>query len=121
MVTSVLSANRDRLSGITLWRNAPWVPLLAGFLAMYVPVYLSAVEGMWQTEEQGHGPIVLAVVVWLFWNLRQKIDAASSKPRAAIGWSVLLLGLLLYFVGRVFDISILTLHPSRSSSPAACC
>jgi exosortase B len=108
MTTSVLLANRNRISGISRLQDTPWVPLLAGFVAMYVPIYLSAVEGIWQTEEQGHGPIVLAVVVWLFWSLRQQIDASSAKPRPALGWSVLLLGLLLYFVGRVFDISILT-------------
>jgi exosortase B len=74
---------------------------------MYLPVYWWAAEGIWQSEEQGHGAIVLAVIVWLFWTLRLEIEAAPVEPRPALGWPVFIFGLLVYFVGRVFSISIL--------------
>lgn len=74
---------------------------------MYLPLYWWAAEGIWQTEEQGHGAIVLAVMVWLFWTLRHPIEQAPAKPLSAIGWPLFLLGLSVYFVGRVFNISVL--------------
>ncbi len=75
---------------------------------MYVPLYWIAAEGIWQTEEQGHGAIILAVLVWLFWTLRHEIDQLPDRPLPALGWPVFAGGLLIYVVGRVFDISILT-------------
>ena len=79
---------------------------LGGFAVMYVPVYWWASESIWQTEEHGHGAIVLAVLVWLFWGLRREIADAASKPALAVGWALFASGLFLYFVGRVFRISI---------------
>ena len=90
-----------------------WLAAIGGFAAMYVPLYWWAVEGshgiggIWQTEEQGHGAIILAVMLWLFWTLRHEIDAAPVKPVPMLGWPLFVVGLLAYFVGRVFDISIL--------------
>jgi exosortase B len=74
---------------------------------MYVPLYWWASQGIWQTEEQGHGAIILVVMVWLFWMLRKEIDGTAIRPAPKLGWCLLVVGLLTYFVGRVFDISIL--------------
>ena len=87
--------------------NLPWFIALAGFAAMYLPVYIWAAEGIWQSEEQGHGPIVLAVLLWLFWTLRHEIVALPARPMPGLGWPVFVFGLLVYFVGRVFNVSIL--------------
>jgi exosortase B len=84
-----------------------WVVAMVGFAAMYLPVYWSAARGIWQTEEQGHGAIILAVLVWLFWNLRHEIDSAVARPLPMVGWPLFAFGLFTYFVGRVFEISIL--------------
>lgn len=88
-------------------RHIGWLAAIAGFAAMYLPLYWWAFEGIWQTEEQGHGAIILAVLAWLFWTLRHEIDAAPVEPVPSIGWPLFGFGLLVYFVGRVFDISIL--------------
>jgi exosortase B len=85
----------------------PWIVALLGFVAMYLPLYWRASQGLWQSEEQGHGAIILAVLVWLFWNLRHEIDKTPLNPFPALGWPLFLLGMLVVFVGRVFDISIL--------------
>jgi exosortase B len=86
---------------------------LGGFAAMYLPVYWWAVygthgiDGIWQGEEQGHGAIVLAVLLWLFWDIRQKIAAAPNEPSQVVGWVLFGFGALIYLLGRVFAISIL--------------
>ena len=85
-----------------------WLAAILGFAVMYVPLYRVAAEGIWQTEEQGHGAIILAVLVWLFWTLRHDIGNLPSRPAPMLGWPVFLLGLLVYLTGRVFEISILT-------------
>ena len=104
-MSSVLPASGGR--GAAANPHLVWLLAIGGFAAMYVPLYWWAANGIWETEEQGHGAIVLAVMVWLFWTLRRPIDQAPVKPAPLLGWSVFVLGLFVYFVGRVFDISVL--------------
>lgn len=84
-----------------------WLLAAFGFAVMYVPVYWWAANGIWQSEEQGHGALILAVMVWLFWGLRGPIAAVPARPRPLAGWLVFSIGLFLYVVGEVFQISIL--------------
>lgn len=86
--------------------NLPWFVALAGFAAMYVPIYWWAMDTIWESEEHGHGPIILAVLLWLFWGLREQLPALASRPAPALGWPVFIAGLLMYLLGRVFKISI---------------
>ena len=87
--------------------SVAWLIAFAGFVVLYAPVYWSAAHGVWQTDENGHGPLILAVVVWLFWTLRQPIAQAAWAPAPAFGWPVFVFGLLVYALGRAFDISSL--------------
>jgi exosortase B len=79
--------------------------VLGGFAAMYAPSYWVAAHGLWQTDDFGHGPIVLAVVLWLFWQARSRIADAPDAPAPGLGWPLFALGLLLYALGRAFSIS----------------
>jgi exosortase B len=92
-----------------LGRHAAWLIALAGFAAMYVPVYWWAGSTIWQTDEQAHGALILAVLVWLFWGLRHEIGAAPDAPAPAWGWPLFVLGVLLYFVGRVSGVLLLAI------------
>jgi exosortase B len=103
---SSLLPSRERVPAAANPRLA-WLIALAGFAAMYAPVYWWAAEGIWQSEDHGHGPIVLAVLVWLFWGMRHAIAAMPDRPAPVLGWPIFILGLFAYFVGRVFSISIL--------------
>lgn len=87
--------------------HLPWIVALVGFAAMYAPVYWSAANGIWKSEDQGHGPIIVAVLIWLFWGLRNEIGRAPARPVLALGVPLFALGLLTYAVGRIFNISIL--------------
>lgn len=107
MNSSVINPPVSRIAGTD--SDVVWLIALMGFAAMYAPVYWWAANGIWQSDEHAHGPIILAVLIWLFWTRRQQIAAAPRKPSMLIGWSVFGLGLFVYFVGRVFQISILEL------------
>jgi exosortase B len=87
--------------------DSSWLVAIGGFAAMYLPVYWWAATGIWQSEEQAHGALILAVMLWLFWGLRRDIAAAETKAAPGWGWPLFAFGLLVYFVGRVFGISIL--------------
>ena len=86
--------------------NVAWLLALAGFAAMYVPIYWWAAQGIWQTDDHGHGPIILAVIVWLFWTVHKPILELPAQPSPVLGWSVFILGLLVYVAGRAFQITI---------------
>jgi len=84
-----------------------WLLAGFGFAVMYLPVYWWAANGIWQTDDQAHGALILAVMAWLFWGLRAQIAAVPARPQPLAGWLVFALGLFIYVVGRVFQISIL--------------
>lgn len=85
---------------------ASWWLLLAGFAVMYLPVYWWALNTIWETEEHGHGAIVLAVLIWLFWQKRNEVLALVAEPSPLAGWPIFIFGVLLYIVGQAIDISI---------------
>lgn len=74
---------------------------------MYLPIYWWAATTIWQTDDHAHGAIVLAVVLWLFWQRRQEILAVEAYPAPRVGWPLFILGLVVYAFGRGLDISIL--------------
>lgn len=74
--------------------------LLLGFVVMYWPAYVELAHTIWSTDEQGHGPIILAVSVWLFYNYRHELAALKPEPMPVVGGVVLALGLAAYVLGR---------------------
>jgi exosortase B len=84
----------------------PWWIAIAGFAAMYLPVYWWAANGIWQSDEQAHGALILLVMLWLFWGMRNEIAAAPVQPAPGWGWPLFAFGLLLYVIGEVVQISI---------------
>lgn len=78
-----------------------WWPVWVGLAALYVPTYVSLNAGAWNQEAQAHGPIVLLVVLWLFWRNRQAFrEAPAADALPAAGIALIVCGLLLYTVGR---------------------
>lgn len=76
------------------------VLLLVGFACMYGPTYAQLAHSTWATDEQGHGPLIVAASAWLLWTGRSEIFAGPSRPALASGFGVLALGLLCFVVGR---------------------
>jgi exosortase B len=82
-----------------------WPALLAGsFLAAYVPTILGLINGPWQTEQEGHGPLIIAASLWLAWQSREKLRVAKISPAPVSGWASLLVGLVLMFLARTQDV-----------------
>jgi len=83
-----------------------WLPPLAGLLALYVPVFYGLAAGFWQEDEGAHGPIILAVIVWLIWQRRSILFAAPARSAPVAGFAALIFGLLCYVLGRSQDIAL---------------
>ena len=75
-----------------------WVAV--GFLLLYGPTYWDLAHTIWASDEQGHGPIILAVSAWLLFEKRHELAALDSGPSKWLGALVLGFGLLLYVFGR---------------------
>jgi exosortase B len=78
-----------------------WWPILVGLMALYIPTFYGLFTGLWATEEQAHGPIILALALWLLyrqWPIM--MERSADKPTSALGWTVLIIGLIFYIIGR---------------------
>jgi exosortase B len=83
-------------------KNLLWPGLLVvSVLAAYTPTALSLIDGPWQTEQEGHGPLIIAATLWLVWQSRERLKSAVISPAPVVGWSVLLTGLVLMFLARL--------------------
>ena len=91
-----------------------WLPVAVGLLVLFVPTFYDAATSFWQNDENAHGPIILAVIVWLIWSKRDALAAHErDRPAPGPGIALLVCGLLLYVVGRsqqiaLFEIGALT-------------
>jgi exosortase B len=82
-----------------------WLPLLIGLAFLYVPSLVDLLKGVWSTDAQMHGPIVLSISLWLMYRNWRHMEAVALGQKASPwGWPVLVFGLLLYALGRSQDI-----------------
>jgi exosortase B len=78
--------------------------LFASIVAAYVPTFMTLAQGPWQTEQEGHGPLIIAAATWLVWQSRHQLRTATVSPSPVLGWLVLLGGLALLVLSRNQDI-----------------
>ncbi|MGZ5072719.1 MAG: exosortase B [Usitatibacter sp.] len=97
-MSTVLGERSLAEAGRGRWR--PWLAILAGLLALYVPTYLVLARTLWREEEYAHGPIILAVFAWLAWRGRGALLDAGGRRAVGAGLVALAAGLALYVVGR---------------------
>lgn len=84
-----------------------WLPIAVGLLVLFVPTFYDLAHGIWQEDEFAHGPLILAVILWLIWDKRRILLTPPERPRPLPGTALVLSGLLIYVIGRILDISIL--------------
>ena len=90
------------------WRNRflIWLPIIVGLVVLYLPSLVDLMRGVWSSDQQAHGPIVLSIACWLIYRKWSDMLRASEGQIAAprTGWSIFIIGLLLYIIGRSQDI-----------------
>lgn len=91
------------------WRTdlVPWLPVIIGLLVLYGPTLFDLFRGIWSSDEQMHGPIVLGISIWLIYrNWPAMLAASEGETGHWSGWLIVVFALLLYAVGRSQDILI---------------
>jgi exosortase B len=74
--------------------------LVLGWLVMFVPAYVGLAQTIWGSDDQGHGPVILAVSLWLLWSRRAALAAAPPCPSPWLALPFLALGIAAYVLGR---------------------
>ncbi len=78
-----------------------WWPVLLGLALLFGPTFHDLFGGAWIGEEQGHGPIIFFLSLWLIWRKWPEVKATSTPPRPHwAGWAVLAFGLGIHLLGR---------------------
>ena len=74
------------------------------FFVAYLPTYVKLANGPWQTEQEGHGPLIMLAAAWLAWQQRGRLSSTPIKPAPVSGWIILVLSLVLMVLTRSQDI-----------------
>src|SRR3954469_7308397 len=77
-----------------------WLPIVFGLVLMYVPTYMEMWKYYWRREDNAHGPLIIAVVVWLIWRRREVLLEPPREVRPLAGALLIAFGLTCYVVGR---------------------
>lgn len=92
------------------WRQElrAWLPIITGLIVLYAPSLFDLFNGVWSTDQQGHGPIVLGISCWLIYRKWPEMLHASEgqSTTSAVGWPILVLSLILYAIGRSQEILV---------------
>jgi exosortase B len=83
-----------------LQRRSGELMLGAGIMLLLIPTYVDLNRGIWASDDQGHGPIIVAVAAWLLWRMRGTLLALRGAPANAAGGALLLVALACYALGR---------------------
>jgi exosortase len=96
---------------VPLLRRAPdfWfdAALAGAVFVAFVPSIIRLAHGAWQTEQEGHGPLIIAAAGWLAWQVWRRRDLGEARPAYVAGWLALLSGLALLIVMRSQDVLLL--------------
>jgi len=95
MSVATIANPRQDASWKSLW------PILIGLAALYLPTYYKLATTIWQGEDQAHGPVILAAVLFIVWQKRDCLTGeVQGRDNPIAGWLLLLFGLLLNVLGR---------------------
>ncbi|HEX3140632.1 MAG TPA: exosortase B [Rhizobacter sp.] len=84
------------------WPSRWTIPAVlgAGFAVLYVPTYWGLFQTAWASAEQGHGPLIMALCVWLAAQRWPQFAALPDRPAVGLGGGLMLLSLAAYVIGR---------------------
>lgn len=100
-----MTSNAFQINGAKAWPTSGVVgPVLLaiGGIALVLPTLKGIAEVSWSTEQGAHGPIVLAIAVWLFVRSWPQIRLEARPGSPIVGGPLLIAMLLAYVAGRIF-------------------
>ncbi|MBA7561584.1 hypothetical protein ES708_03223 [subsurface metagenome] len=103
---------RQAAAFVSCYRAA--VILFLATLLAYLPTVVKLAAGPWNTEQDGHGPFIIAAAAWVTWRNFLHFRSRAFVPTPVFGWPVLIAGLFVLVLARSQDIlvvEVLTLIP----------
>lgn len=79
----------------------PQLLLLLGIAALALPTFVKIAQVSWVSEQGAHGPIVLAIALWLVWRSRTEMLQAQSPGLAMIGYPALAGSAIVYVLAYI--------------------
>ena len=79
-----------------------WFAVL-GLLSLAIPTFFTLARQVWSSEGGVHGPIVLATGLWMLWRQSGTVASLARPGNLLIGIPLLVLALVVYIGGRIFD------------------
>jgi exosortase B len=82
---------------------------MVGLAVLYGPTFYELFTGIWAESEQMHGPVILGISIWLLgrnWAAMElaSVSTSNSHLTAVLAWSLLVISLALYAIGRAMGI-----------------
>lgn len=80
-----------------------WVITLLVLATLYSPSFYGLATTLWATDEQGHGPIILLISAFLFWQKKEVLFSKEfypSKLSEFIGTATLIFGGITFLIGK---------------------
>ncbi len=74
--------------------------LALGLAVLYLPTYWNLFHTVWASDEQGHGPLIVALCVWLAVQRRSRFTALPDAGAPVWGGVLLALSLAGYVLGH---------------------
>jgi exosortase len=84
------------------WREWLWLlPLVIGVIALVSPTLAGIAKVSWSSEQGAHGPIVLAIAIWLLARVWPSLTENAVPGSPMIGWPIMILSLIGYLIARL--------------------
>ena len=75
--------------------------LLIPLAVMYTDTFMRLAGDWWNDPNNSHGILIPPLALYFAWHKRRRFAAASFKPAAVLGFTVVLGSLMVFFVGRL--------------------
>lgn len=82
-----------------VWQQGLWL-LFAGYALMYAPVYMEMAQGPWETDQDGHGPFIVGIAVFIALSKAPALRLAEMTPDVLWGGIALFFGSVGYILGQ---------------------
>lgn len=100
-MSSVLDSGKGRMSMFSRQAIIEWLPVVIGFVGLYLSSFHIFFTQVWNRDDTAHGPMILVLSLWLMYRKRSEMLAVARDNTSSLaGWALLVFGLLLFIVGR---------------------